>query len=178
MKSESQITLITWASFGLLLLACFHFGWFLFESHYYFVISGLILAGIWLIDLFFTMPLNPLKSGVIKWIRTDIGTFLMIVFLSILGVFMLTWLHISLNILLMISATALARLELQTARFNNWHAFLILSLLSTVGLMLGWGLNYYFSVDYLEAGFCFSFDLGCIEIPHSSETLPNHESNN
>ena len=49
MKSELQITLITWVSFGLLLLACFHFGWFLFESHYYFVISGLILILIWLI---------------------------------------------------------------------------------------------------------------------------------
>lgn len=175
MKSESQITLITWASFGLLLLACFHFGWFLFESHFYFVISGLILVCIWLIDLFFTMPLNPLRSGVIKWIRTDLGTFLMIVVLSILGVFMITWLQISINILLMISATALARLELQTARCKNWYAFLILSLLSTVGLILGWGLNYYFSVEDLDTGFCFPFDLGCIKIPHSSETLPSHE---
>ena len=175
MKSELQITLITWVSFGLLLLACFHFVWFLFESHYYFVISGLILILIWLIDLFFTMPLNPLKSGVIKWIRTDLGTFLMIVFLSILGVFMLTWLQISINILLMISATALARLELQTARFKNWHAFLILSLLSTLGVIFGWGLSYYLSAEHLEARFCFPFDLGCIEIPHSAEKMPNYE---
>jgi hypothetical protein len=75
----------------------------------------------------------------------------------------------------MVSATALARLELQTSRFKNWHAFLILSLLSTVGLILGWGLNYYFTVEHLEARFCVPFDLGCIKIPHSSETLPSHE---
>ncbi|WP_156093083.1 hypothetical protein [Planktothrix serta] len=98
----------------------------------------------------------------------------MIVFFSILGVFIVTWLQISINILLMLSATALARLELQTSRFNNWPAFIILSLLSTVGLILGWGLNYYFSVDHLASKFCLPFDLGCIEIPYGVD-IPNYQ---
>jgi hypothetical protein len=174
MKSEQKLTIITWVSFGLLLVTCLHFGWFLFQSSSYFLISATILVLIWLMDLFFTMPINLFQGGVLKWIRSDLGTFFMIVFLSILGVFMVTWLQISINILLMLSATALARLELQTSRFNNWHAFIILSLLSTLGLMLGWGLNYYFSVDHLESRFCLPFDLGCIEIPYGGDT-PNYQ---
>ncbi|CAD5973194.1 hypothetical protein PCC9214_03963 [Planktothrix tepida] len=175
MKSKKELTIITWLSFGLLLLTCLHFGWFLFESHLYFIISGIILALIWAVDLFFTIPLNFFQNTVLRWIRTDLGTFLMIVFLSILGVFMITWLQISINILLMLSATALARLELQTSRFSNWQSFIILSILSTFGLILGWALNYYFSVDHLEFKFCFPFDLGCIEIPHSAPTPPHQE---
>jgi hypothetical protein len=38
---------------------------------------------------------------------------------------MLTWIKVSINILLMVSATALARLELQTARVKDWHTFII-----------------------------------------------------
>ncbi|HBK24313.1 MAG TPA: hypothetical protein DDZ60_17975 [Planktothrix sp. UBA10369] len=172
MKSEQEITTITWVSFALLLVTCLNFGWFLFESSWYSLISGLFLALIWLIDLFFTMPLNQLNTFVLKKVRTDLGTFLMIVVFSILGVFMLTWIKVSINILLMLSATALARLELQTARFKNWHSFVILSILSTIGLILGWGLNHYFSFGHLESRFCFPFHLGCIHIPYHGEIPP------
>jgi len=166
MKSQQQITIITWFSFGLLFVTCLHFGWFLFESSWYSLVSGLFLVLIWSIDLFFTLPLNKLNSFVLKKIRTDLGTFLMIVFVSVLGVFMLTWIKVSINILLMVSATALARLELQTARFKDWHSFIILSILSTLGLILGWGLNHYFSFGHLESQFCLPFHLGCIHVPY------------
>ena len=166
MKSQQQITIITWFSFGLLFVTCLHFGWFLFESSWYSLVSGLFLMLIWSIDLFFTLPLNKLNSFVLNKIRTDLGTFLMIVFVSVLGVFMLTWIKVSINILLMVSATALARLELQTARFKDWHSFIILSILSTLGLILGWGLNHYFSFGHVESQFCLPVHLGCIDIPY------------
>lgn len=166
MKATQEITVITWFSFGLLIITGLNFGWFLFESSWYSLVSGLFLALIWSIDLFFTLPLNQLNSLVLKKIRTDLGTFLMIVFISIMSVFMLIWIKVSINILLMVSATALARLELQTARFKDWHSFVILSILSTIGLILGWGLNHYFSFGYLESQFCLPFHLGCVHIPY------------
>ncbi len=135
------MNLITWASLGLLFLTYLYFGWALYEANNYFMVSIFIIAFIWLIDLFLTIPFTQFKSPIIKWFRTDLGTFLMIVFISIIGVVMMTWMHIFVNVLIMISATALARLELQTSKFKNWQAFLILSVLSTVGLVLGWFLN-------------------------------------
>ena len=66
MKSQQQITIITWFSFGLLFVTCLHFGWFLFESSWYSLVSGLFLMLIWSIDLFFTLPLNKLNSFVLN----------------------------------------------------------------------------------------------------------------
>ncbi|OIP69830.1 MAG: hypothetical protein AUK43_11705 [Oscillatoriales cyanobacterium CG2_30_40_61] len=175
MKSEHKLTPITWFSFGLLLVTCLNFGWFLFESSWYSFISGLFLGLIWSIDLFFTLPLNKLNTFVLTKIRTDWGTFLMIVFLSILSVFMIIWIKVSINLLLMVSATALARLELQTARFKDGQSFIILSILSTLGLILGWGLNHYFSFGHLESQFCLPFHLGCIHIPDHGE-IPRPEN--
>ena len=135
------MNLITWASLGLLFLTYLHFGWALYEANYYFMVSIFIIAFIWLVDLFFTIPFNQFKLPIIKWFRTDLGTFVMIVLLSIMAVVMMTWMHIFINVLIMVSATALARLELQASKFKNWQAFIILSVLSTVGLVLGWFLN-------------------------------------
>ncbi|HEY9865435.1 MAG TPA: hypothetical protein V6D21_14770 [Candidatus Obscuribacterales bacterium] len=175
MKSENKLTSITWFSFGLLIVTCLNFGWFLFESSWYSFVSGLFLGLIWLIDLFFTLPMNQLNTFVLNKSRTDWGTFLTIVFVSILSVFMLIWIKVSINILLMVSATALARLELQTARFKDGQSFIILSILSTLGLVLGWGLNHYFSFGYLESQFCLPFHLGCIHIPYQGE-IPRPEN--
>lgn len=159
------MTIITWAALGLLLLTYLHFGWTLFEASNYFLISFLIISCIWSIDLFFTVPFNKFKWPVIKWFKSDIGTFFMIVILSIIGVVMFTWMHIFINVLLMISATALARLELQTAKFKNWQAFLILSLLSTVGLVVGWLLKYsLIEAAYRNIKWCFILFKWCINL--------------
>ena len=48
-----------------------------------------------------------------------------------------TWLQVFAHILVVISAESLARLDLQTARFTQLQAFLILSAVSLAGLGLG-----------------------------------------
>lgn len=159
------MTLITWAALGLLLLTYLHFGWTLFEANNYFFISILIISFIWSIDLFFTIPFNKFKLPIINWFRSDLGTFFMIIILSIMGVIMFTWMHIFINVLIMISATALARLELQTSKFKNWQAFLILSLLSTVGLVSGWLLKYTLTAAVNnDVKWCFILIKGCLNL--------------
>ncbi|WP_421658132.1 hypothetical protein [Leptothermofonsia sp. ETS-13] len=70
--------------------------------------------------------------------------------LAILATIILFWLHVFLYILTIIAAEALARVDVQTAGFENWQAFVILLLVSLTGLFLGWTARDYVPVMIQE----------------------------
>ncbi|ERT06008.1 putative membrane protein [Lyngbya aestuarii BL J] len=133
----------TWFSLFLLILTYITFGWTLFEAEINLYELGAIITSIVILCLLFTTPINQLQKPIVKWFKTDVGTFISILLGSFLIVVIATYLNTFAKILLILSATTLVRMELQTLGIKNWSAFFILLITSLLGLGLGLGIHYF-----------------------------------
>jgi hypothetical protein len=133
----------TWLALFLLVLTYFTLGWALFRAEFSLLMWGFIILSIALLVFCLTTPLENLKGPVMKWFRSNVGTFMAVIFAAFLLVLLATWIDIFFKILLMLSSMILARTELQTIGVKHWLAFLILMTISLMGLVLGWELHYY-----------------------------------
>ena len=133
----------TWLSLFLLILTYITFGWTLFEAKMTLYAWGGIIGSIIVLCLLFTTPINQLQKPIVKWFKTDFGTFISILLGSFLIVVIATYLNTFAKIMLILSATTLVRMELQTLGIKNWSAFFMLLITSLLGLGLGLGLHYF-----------------------------------
>ncbi|MBD2019863.1 hypothetical protein H6F43_06630 [Leptolyngbya sp. FACHB-36] len=127
----------------LLLVAYASFGWFLSDpqfSRFSFVIA---IGWIWIIAEAFMDPLTGFSLFLSRWFKSDTVAFLAICMVAGLAAVMLFWLHVFLHILTILATEALARLELQTAKFTRRQTFWMLTSVSLVGLVLGWAMREY-----------------------------------
>ncbi len=83
-------------------------------------------------------PLAGFSRFINRWFKSDTVAFLSIFMVATLATFILFWLHIFLYILTIIAAESLVRVDIQTAGFANWQAFLTMFVISLVGLLIGW----------------------------------------
>lgn len=139
----------------LLLVAYISFGWFLsdprfpaFTFHGITIHIPLILAisWIWIICSAFISPLANFSRFVARWFKSDTVAFLSIFMMASVATIILFWLHIFLHILTILATEALARVDVQIAGFPNWQAFLILLIVSLVGLWIGWTAREYMPI--------------------------------
>ena len=103
---------------------------------------GGIIGSIIVLCLLFTTPIEQLQRPLVKWFKTDFGTFVSVLFGSFLFVLIATYFNTFAKILLILSATTLSRMELQTLGIKNWPAFFILLIPCLLGLGLGFGSHY------------------------------------
>lgn len=128
---------LPWAS---LLLLVFTYGLF----------GGLISAtdrSIWLwimgasyillIALALTAPFTLMKTFYTSWLKSDARAFLSVIVGAFVAVLIVTWIEVFVRILVLLSAGALVRLDLQTAGYNEWQCFSILVIISLTGFGLG-----------------------------------------
>ncbi len=127
----------------ILLITYFTLGWTLFQAKFPLFMWGIIILSIALLVFCLTTPLDNLKGPLMRWFRSNVGTFIAVIFAAFLLVFLATWINIFFKILLMLSSMILARTELQTIGVKHWLAFLILMTIALTGLVLGWELHYY-----------------------------------
>ncbi len=128
---------IPWLSLLLLLAAYSIFSWFLIRTLG--SLAWLLAAGIAIAQaLLLTTWLNGLKRFARLWLRSDIGYFTLILLLSLGSTLALVWSKTAGYCLVILSAELLARLDLQNAGYNRWQSLLMLMLVSSVGLWLGW----------------------------------------
>ena len=116
------------------------FGW-IFSSQRSWHIWALEAALIVIIGLILIAPITLLKLYFRQWLSSDIKAFLTIVLLSISSVFILRWINLSIHILLLLSASSLSRLDLQTLGYNGYQCFFILCITSLLGLGSGFALR-------------------------------------
>ncbi|MFO7031608.1 hypothetical protein B9T07_16880 [Limnospira fusiformis CCALA 023] len=144
--TSHQIAPMLWVSIFLLMLTYMVFGWGLFnlkiEWHLWVSIKLIII----LIALFFTVPLENLSRPLNRWFQSNLGAFLSVVFGAFLLVVLATHMEVFTTILMALSATILTRMELQTHSTKNWQAFLVLCLVSMLGLVVGWQLHHLASI--------------------------------
>lgn len=101
----------------------------------------LAIAWILISSLAFISPLTSFSSFISRWFRSDTVAFMTIVTIAGMAAVILYWLHVFLQILTILAADALARIDIQAAGMNGIQAFWLLVLVSLTGLITGWILN-------------------------------------
>jgi hypothetical protein len=127
-----------WVSLSLLFMAYFVLGWKLsaFEAPLKISVPVSVTC-ILLLCIAFSFPLKDIKALIMKWFSTDMGAFISIISAAFVAVIVVTWLHLFATCLVLISAAALARLDLQLSGYKKWQAFSLLTAVSLTGLGLG-----------------------------------------
>ncbi len=128
---------LPWTSLLLLLFTYGVFGWLITVSDS----SGLL----WLMGAVYTLlitaaltaPWGLLKRFYASALQSDSRAFVSVIVGAFLAVVIIKWIGVFFRILVLISASALVRLDLQTARYSKWQAFGILFVVSMAGLGLG-----------------------------------------
>ena len=128
---------LPWASLLLLVFTYGLFGWLISATD----ISWLLwlMGGVYvlLIALALTAPFRLIRSFYTSWLQSDTRAFLSVIFGALVAVVIINWLAIFIRILVLVSAAALVRLDLQTAGYTKWQAFWILLTVSLGGFGLG-----------------------------------------
>ncbi|MEG4628694.1 hypothetical protein QUB56_03400 [Microcoleus sp. AR_TQ3_B6] len=140
----------SWVSLTLLFVTYFTFGWKLSEfdvpPH---LTWFLALASIFVLAIVLSFPMRNTKALVRGWFSSDMGAFLSIIVGAFLAVVIVAWLHLFATCLLLISAAALARLDIQISGGKNWRAFVILTTISLAGVALGGAIEFWLKTGRL-----------------------------
>ena len=133
----STLKKLPWGSLALLLVTYFVFGWLLSVAHSAQVISPVVVALTLLLAGSLTSALPLVRDTLSFSLKSDSRAFVIVATVAFVSAVIVTWLQVFAHILVVISAESLARLDLQTAKFTQLQAFLILSTVSLAGLGLG-----------------------------------------
>ncbi|MEG4028966.1 MULTISPECIES: hypothetical protein [unclassified Microcoleus] len=140
----------SWVSLTLLFVTYFTFGWKLSEfdvpPH---LTWFLAIASILVLAAALSFPLRDIKALIMRWFSSDIGAFLSIIVGAFVAVVVFAWLHLFATCLLLISAGALARLDIQISGWKNWRAFAVLATISLTGVALGGTLEFWLKTGRL-----------------------------
>ena len=128
----------SWLSLTLLFTTYFIFGWKLSEFDipphltWFFAVAAIFVLAVAL-----SFPLKNTKKWIMRWISTDAGAFISIILGAFLAVIVVTWMHLFVTGLVLISAGTLARLDIQIFGHQRWRTFWVLAAVSLSGLGLG-----------------------------------------
>lgn len=141
----------------LLIITYFNFGWVLYRSGSdwwaWLIVGILILA----IDEAMAAPLSIIRYLSGRLLNSDTKAFFTVFTAAFIAMVLLTWINFSAHALILVAATALARLDLQYVAIKEFRAFLTLSFFSFLGLGLGtlfsWAFRYYPILELFQQGF-------------------------
>ncbi|HLO52191.1 MAG TPA: hypothetical protein VK211_27575 [Kamptonema sp.] len=136
---------IPWSSLAILFVTYSTFGWNLSSADIRVINWILAVVTVFALAAALTAPLANAKTLIFRWFRTDVGAFISIITAAFFAVVVVAWLHLFATGLVLLSAGALARLDIQTLGFKKWQAFWILSIVSIAGLGFGGAVKLYFS---------------------------------
>lgn len=132
----------SWVSLTLLFVTYFTLGWKLSGFKIPLPIAWLLsVAAVLLLTVLLSFPLKDTRTLITRWFKTDTGAFMSIILSALLAVIVVTWLHLFATGLVLFSAGALARLDIQMSGLKKWGAFGVLAAVSMTGLGLGGALD-------------------------------------
>jgi hypothetical protein len=133
----STIKRLPWVSLILLLVTYSVFGWILSQENLSIFLWGLIIISVLFLVAGLTTPWSKTVKYLSVLFNTKLKSFLLAVFGAFLFFLVFAEFRIFLDIMLIISATILVRLDFQIAGLKEIQAFCITSVFSIAGLMLG-----------------------------------------
>jgi hypothetical protein len=131
-------TRLPWLSAFLLSIAYVNWGWVLADTR--------APLWVWVVGIFITLlfaealasPWSWIRYSIVRWLGSDTRAFISAIFGAFLSVVILTWLNITTQLILLVAAGSLVRLDAQQTRMKDWQAFLILTAVSSISMALGW----------------------------------------
>jgi hypothetical protein len=138
---------VPWLSLGILFSAYATFSWFL--THWFASNAKTLWFAewaIWAFVLFCTLMqallLTTLFDGVkrffARWLKSDVGYFSLIILSALSVTIALVWFKIFGYFLVIVSSEILVRLDLQNAKLSPWQSLFALTIVSVMGLAVGW----------------------------------------
>jgi hypothetical protein len=124
-------------SLVLVMLSYSTLGWGLSETQAPMYVWISVILIILLLVASLTVPWSEISKYSSLLVRSNLRSFAVTTFGAFLFFLMLAWFQIFLDILLIISAGILARIDCQTASFKQAGTFLIMFIFSLAGLGLG-----------------------------------------
>lgn len=88
--------------------------------------------------LVFVFPQLSLEHWIYRFFGSDIFGFTLLLLVAALVSVTITWLHIFLQVLLIITAETLAQIDLKNYSFGDLKILLLLSVVPPAGVSLGW----------------------------------------
>lgn len=128
---------LPWASLLLLVFTYGLFGWLISTTDRSIWLWLMGSSYILLIALALTAPFTLVKTFYTNWLKSDTSAFLSVIVGAFVAVLIVTWIEAFVHILVLFSASALVRLDLQTSGYNEWQCFSILVIISLTGFGLG-----------------------------------------
>jgi len=126
------------ASLLLLLTAYGTFSWFLYQSTApWSVWVGMAVFAL-AQALLLTALSRGLRSAIRGWLKSDIGYFSVVLIGAFSIALVLVWFNVFEYILLVMATEVLARFDLQTIGLNRWQSLVVLTIVSLLGLSIGW----------------------------------------
>jgi hypothetical protein len=138
-------TQLPWLSAFLLSIAYAIWGWTLAETHAPLWVWGVGISLTLLFAEALASPWSWIRNSIFRWLANDTRAFISAICGAFLSVVILTWLNITTQVILLVAAGLLVRLDAQQARVKDWQAFFILVAVSAIGLALGGFAHTYFS---------------------------------
>lgn len=105
------------------------------ETSWLFWVMGAVY--ILLIASALAAPFRLIQTFYTSWLQSDTRAFISVIVGAFVAVIFINWFDLFIRILVLISASALARLDLQTSGYNKWQAFRMLVAVPLVGFGLG-----------------------------------------
>lgn len=97
----------------------------------------LVVAGDILLATAVSSPLSHLRDGLARLVKSDTRAFLVAVIFAFLSVVVITWLHVFVHILVVLSAATLVRLDTQTTKWTIKQSFWTVIIFSLTGMGVG-----------------------------------------
>jgi hypothetical protein len=132
-----------WLSLLLLLVSYANFGRLLAESNANWYVWGLATGLAMLVAEALASPWSLIRTVIIRWLKSDTRAFITVMASAFLAVAVLNWFHISAQGILLVTASALVRLDAQILGTSDLQAFFIVMSVSLLGLGVGWLWNYF-----------------------------------
>lgn len=128
---------LPWASLLILVFTYGLFGWLISANDRSIWLWFMGASYILLIALALAAPFTLMKTFYTSWLKSDTRAFLSVIVGAFVAVLIVTWIEVFVRILVLLSAGALVRLDLQTAGYNEWQCFSIIVIISLAGFGLG-----------------------------------------
>ena len=126
-----------WVSLTLLLVTYSTLGWLLTEFHDPMIVWVIVVVFILLLAAELSSPWSKIRDSLASLFKSDTRAFVFAVAIALMSVVIITWFHIFAHALVVISASTLVKLDAQTARLSQRQTFLLMAIVSLVGLGLG-----------------------------------------
>lgn len=127
-----------WVSLPLLLAAYTSFSWFLYQNTENWVAWALAIVFALGQALLLTTWSKGLRRFFRNWLRSSLGYFSLVLLGAMSIAVILVWYHVFEYILVVVAAEILARLDLQQSRLGRWQSLGVLTVISVLGLSIGW----------------------------------------